>query len=85
MAADTFGRVLNKESKKPEITVPVVTDAQKGIIIHYVPALPRKVLRVEFRIDNNSAKFRSKTDELITYLIGNRSPVHFLTGCKSRD
>ncbi|HGV2821224.1 TPA: pitrilysin, partial [Escherichia coli] len=39
-----------------------------------VPALPRKVLRVEFRIDNNSAKFRSKTDELITYLIGNRSP-----------
>lgn len=38
------------------------------------PALPRKVLRVEFRIDNNSAKFRSKTDELITYLIGNRSP-----------
>ena len=74
MAADTFGRVLNKESKKPEITVPVVTDAQKGIIIHYVPALPRKVLRVEFRIDNNSAKFRSKTDELITYLIGNRSP-----------
>ncbi|MGQ7088581.1 insulinase family protein, partial [Escherichia coli] len=45
-----------------------------GIIIHYVPALPRKVLRVEFRIDNNSAKFRSKTDELITYLIGNRSP-----------
>lgn len=74
MAADTFGRVSNKESKKPEITVPVVTDAQKGIIIHYVPALPRKVLRVEFRIDNNSAKFRSKTDELITYLIGNRSP-----------
>lgn len=74
MAADTFGRVPNKESKKPEITVPVVTDAQKGIIIHYVPALPRKVLRVEFRIDNNSAKFRSKTDELITYLIGNRSP-----------
>lgn len=54
--------------------MPVVTDAQKGIIIHYVPALPRKVLRVEFRIDNNSAKFRSKTDELITYLIGNRSP-----------
>jgi protease-3 len=32
------------------------------------------VLRVEFRIDNNSAQFRSKTDELVTYLIGNRSP-----------
>ncbi|MBJ8728734.1 pitrilysin [Citrobacter koseri] len=74
IAAETYGRVPNKNIKKPEITVPVVTDAQKGIIIHYVPALPRKVLRVEFRIDNNSAQFRSKTDELVTYLIGNRSP-----------
>ncbi|HDG1695237.1 TPA: pitrilysin [Kluyvera ascorbata] len=74
IAAQTYGRVPDKSIERPEITVPVVTDAQKGIIIHYVPALPRKVLRVEFRIDNNSAQFRSKTDELITYLIGNRTP-----------
>ncbi|WP_054177593.1 pitrilysin [Trabulsiella odontotermitis] len=74
LAAETYGRVPNKNIERPEITVPVVTDAQKGIIIHYVPALPRKVLRVEFRIDNNTAQFRSKTDELVTYLIGNRSP-----------
>ncbi|MDR6616046.1 MULTISPECIES: pitrilysin [Klebsiella] len=74
IAAATYGRVPNHDISKPEITVPVVTDAQKGIIIHYVPAMPRKVLRVEFRIDNNSDKFRSKTDELVTYMIGNRSP-----------
>lgn len=74
MAAKTFGRVPNKNIDLPQIDVPVVTDAQKSIVIHYVPALPRKVLRVEFRIDNNTAKFRSKTDELVTYLIGNRSP-----------
>ncbi|BBQ82448.1 TPA: pitrilysin [Kluyvera ascorbata] len=74
IAAQTYGRVPDKAIERPEITVPVVTDAQKGIVIHYVPALPRKVLRVEFRIDNNSAQFRSKTDELITYLIGNRTP-----------
>ncbi|MCT4708465.1 pitrilysin [Enterobacteriaceae bacterium H16N7] len=73
IAVETYGRVPNKNIEKPVITTPVVTDAQKGIIIHYVPALPRKVLRVEFRIDNNSDKFRSKTDELIGYLIGNRS------------
>ncbi len=53
--------------------MPVVTDKQKGIIIHYVPAQPRKQLKIEFRIDNNSDKFRSKTDTLIGYLIGNRS------------
>ncbi|KFC06162.1 protease III [Trabulsiella guamensis ATCC 49490] len=74
LAAETYGRVPNKNIERPEINVPVVTDAQKGIIIHYVPALPRKVVRVEFRIDNNTAQFRSKTDELVTYLIGNRSP-----------
>jgi protease-3 len=74
LAAQTYGRVPNKNIEKPEITTPVVTDEQKGIIIHYVPAMPRKVLRVEFRIDNNTAQFRSKTDELLTYLIGNRSP-----------
>jgi len=74
LAAQTYGRVPNKDIAKPETTVPVVTDAQKGLIIHYVPAMPRKVLRVEFRIENNTAQFRSKTDELVNYLIGNRSP-----------
>lgn len=73
IAVETYGRVPNKNIERPVINVPVVTDAQKGIVIHYVPALPRKVVRVEFRIDNNSDKFRSKTDELIGYLIGNRS------------
>ncbi|HKS34686.1 MAG TPA: pitrilysin [Enterobacteriaceae bacterium] len=74
IAARTYGRVANKNIPKPEIDVPVVTDKEKGIIIHYVPALPRKVLRVEFRIDDNTPQFRSKTDELLTYLIGNRTP-----------
>ncbi|MEZ2576543.1 pitrilysin [Buttiauxella ferragutiae] len=73
IAVETYGRVPNKNIERPSIDVPVVTDAQKGIVIHYVPALPRKVVRVEFRIDNNSDKFRSKTDELIGYLIGVRS------------
>ncbi|WP_058913732.1 pitrilysin [Entomohabitans teleogrylli] len=73
IATQTYGRIKNKNITEPQITVPVVTDAGKGIIIHYVPAQPRKVLRVEFRIENNSDKFRSKTDELIGYMIGNRS------------
>lgn len=73
MAAKTYGRVARHHVTTTPITQPVVTDAQKGIIIHYVPALPRKALRIEFRIANNSAQFRSKSDELITYMIGNRT------------
>lgn len=73
IAAKTFGRVPNHDASVPPITVPAVTPKQQGIIIHYVPAQPRKQLKVEFRIDNNSAAFRSKTDTYISYLIGNRS------------
>ncbi|WP_437612817.1 pitrilysin [Erwinia sp. V71] len=73
IAVKTFGRVPNRDASVPQISVPAVTDQQKGIIIHYVPAQPRKQLKIEFRIDNNSDKFRSKTDTLVGYLIGNRS------------
>ncbi|GBU11464.1 protease III [Enterobacterales bacterium] len=74
MASETFGKIGNHNAEVPAITVPTLTDAQKGEIIHYVPAQPRKQLRIEFAIDNNSAAFRSKTDTYISYLIGNRSP-----------
>lgn len=73
IAAKTFGRVPNHNAGVPPITVPAVTPEQQGIIIHYVPAQPRKQLKVEFPIDNNSAAFSSKTDAYISYLIGNRS------------
>ncbi|MGC6388687.1 pitrilysin [Ewingella sp. S1.OA.A_B6] len=74
MASDTFGKIGDHNAVVPAITVPTLTDAQKGVIIHYVPAQPRKQLRIEFAIANNSAAFRSKTDTYISYLIGNRSP-----------
>jgi len=73
IASKTFGRVANHNITVPAITVPVVTAEQQGILIHYVPAQPRKQLKIEFRIANNSDRFRSKTDTLISYLIGNRS------------
>lgn len=73
IAAKTFGRVKNHDASVPAINAPVVTDAQQGIIIHYVPAQPRKQLKIEFRIPNNSDRFRSKTDTLVSYLLSNRS------------
>ena len=73
VAARTFGRIANHNATVPLITVPVVTAEQQGILIHYVPAQPRKQLKIEFRIADNSDRFRSKTDTLISYLISNRS------------
>ncbi|MEN3258254.1 pitrilysin [Sodalis endosymbiont of Spalangia cameroni] len=74
LAAATFGHIANHRASVPPITVPAVTAAQTGIVIHYQPVQPRKMLRIEFPIANNSAAFRSKTDTYISYLIGNRSP-----------
>ncbi|MQL49652.1 MULTISPECIES: pitrilysin [Photorhabdus] len=73
IAVDTFGRIPDRKASVPAITVPAVTEKEKGIIIHYVPAQPQKALQLEFSIDNNSADFRSKTDEYLGYMIGNRS------------
>lgn len=74
MAAETFGRIAKHQAAVPVTHEPVVTPQQQGVIIHYIPAQPRKQLRIEFNIANNSAAFRSKTDTYISYLIGNRSP-----------
>lgn len=74
IANETFGRIPNFNASVPEVTIPAVTDKEKGIVIHYVPSQPQKALQIEFSIKNNMADFRSKSDEYIGYLIGNRSP-----------
>ncbi|ELY3857011.1 pitrilysin [Providencia huaxiensis] len=74
IAQDTFGRIPNFNASVPVLDIPAVTDKEKGIIIHYVPAQPQKALQIEFSIKNNMADFRSKSDSYISYLIGNRSP-----------
>lgn len=78
LAANTYGKISNKNAQVPQITTPVVTEKERGIIIHYVPAQPLKQLKLEFRIpektiDPNNQEFLEKTDTLIGYLIGNRS------------
>ncbi|MGK2946675.1 MAG: pitrilysin [Candidatus Malihini olakiniferum] len=79
IAVGTFGHIANRQAKVPAITVPSVTDDQRGIMIHYVPAQARKQLRIEFRgdvmeqTDPTSQEFRSQTNTYISYLIGNRS------------
>lgn len=74
IASETFGRIPDFKVSTPTTDIPAVTDNEKGIVIHYVPAQPQKAIQLEFSIKNNMADFRSKSDEYISYLIGNRSP-----------
>lgn len=73
LASETFAKIPNKHAEMPVTTVPAMTEKEKGLMIHLVPAQPQKTLQIEFGIDNNVADFRSKSDEYIGFLIGNRS------------
>jgi len=73
LAVSTFGSIKDSQANVKAIHVPAATEREKSLIIHYVPSQPLKQLRIDFRIDNNVDKFRSKTDTYIGYLIGNRS------------
>lgn len=73
IAAKTFGRIPNRQATVPAIDKPLLTPAQKGVAIHYVPEEPLNLLKIEFMLNDNTDKFANKTDMLIGYLIRTRT------------
>ncbi|OCG08137.1 pitrilysin [Gilliamella sp. wkB178] len=73
LAATTFGQIPNKEIQAPQIDKPALTADCLGKQIAMVPAQPKKLLLLQFPIENNLAKFADKSDEYIAYLLSNRS------------
>ncbi|MGL5344301.1 MAG: pitrilysin [Plesiomonas sp.] len=74
IADQSFGKIANHKISAPQVTVPVTTQKEEGVIIHYVPVQPLKALRIEFTIPNDSGEFRSKVSTYIAYMIDNRNP-----------
>ncbi|QIQ20763.1 pitrilysin [Zophobihabitans entericus] len=72
-AVDTFGRISNKDATVEPITEPAITPDNVGKMITMVPAQAKKVLFIQFPIDNNFSRFTEKSDEYIAYLLSNRS------------
>jgi protease III len=73
LAESTFGQIVNKNIDAPKIDKQALTAETLGKQITMVPAQPKKLLLLQFPIENNVAKFADKSDEYIGYLIGNRS------------
>ncbi len=73
LANTTLGRISNHNAKVPDIKQPLLTKAEQGVIIHYVPVQPLKLLRIDFNVRNNSDEFRSKADTYLGYMISSRS------------
>jgi protease III len=73
LAESTFGKIPNKNINVPKIDKPAITSDNLSKKIVMVPAQPKKLLMLQFPIDDNLAKFADKSDEYIAYLISNRS------------
>ncbi len=74
IAEKYFGKIINKETPKPTITVAVAQEEQLNKIVHYAPQTEMKQLQVKFVINNNSDQFAVKPNGYIKYLINNEMP-----------
>lgn len=73
IAVDTFGRIKNKNVAVEPISAAALTLDTLGKLIYMEPAQPKKILYLQFPIENNVAQFASKSDEYISYMISNRN------------
>ncbi|WP_176700582.1 pitrilysin [Gilliamella sp. App4-10] len=74
LAENTFGKIPNKNINVPIVDKPAITPNVLSKQIAMVPAQPKKLLFLQFPMENNLDKFADKSDEYITYLIDNSSP-----------
>ncbi|NUF27339.1 pitrilysin [Gilliamella sp. ESL0254] len=74
LAENTFGKIPNKNINAPIVDKPAITPNVLSKQIAMVPAQPKKLLFLQFPMENNLDKFADKSDEYITYLIDNSSP-----------
>lgn len=74
LAEQYFGKIPNKHTPKPEITIPVATPNNLKKIIHYVPQAEMKQLRVSFVIKNNADQFAVKPNGFVNYILNNEMP-----------
>ncbi|WP_392558244.1 pitrilysin [Orbus mooreae] len=73
LAVDTFGKIKNKSVVVEQTSQVALTPDTLGKWIYMQPAQPKKILYLQFSIENNLAKFADKSDEYISYMISNRS------------
>lgn len=73
LAEDSFGHIENKNATVDPINVPAMTNKELAKMIYLEPAQPKRVLYLQFPIENNVADFKNKSGAFIGYLINNRS------------
>ncbi|XKM13989.1 pitrilysin [Orbaceae bacterium ac157xtp] len=73
LAYKTFGRINNHDAKVENITQNALNEENLAKWIYMQPAQPKKLLLLQFPIENNLSDFAEKSDEYIGYMLSNRS------------
>ena len=74
LAEQHFGKIPNKNTARPKMSVAVAKPEHLKKVIHYIPQTEMKQLRINFVIDNNAQQFAVKPNGYVNYLLANEMP-----------
>ncbi|WP_150540059.1 pitrilysin [Actinobacillus vicugnae] len=73
LAERTLGKMQNKNLEVPTVDVPFFRAEDKGVVIHYKPVQPTKMLAISFDMPNDETQFIHKTGEYLAYILNNNT------------
>lgn len=73
LAATTLGKVENKHLTAPTVDLPLFREQDKGVLIHYKPVTPLKMLAVSFDLPEDKARFKQKSGAYLAYMFDNNT------------
>jgi len=74
LAEQHFGKIPNKNTPRPKMTVAVAKPEHLKKVVHYIPQTDMKQLRINFVIENNAQQFAVKPNGYVNYLLANEMP-----------
>jgi protease-3 len=74
LAKQHFGKIPNKNTPRPKMTVAVAKPEHLKKVVHYIPQTDMKQLRINFVIENNAQQFAVKPNGYVNYLLANEMP-----------
>lgn len=73
LAANTLGKMENKNLTVPQTSEPLYRAEDKSVFIQYKPVKSTKMLMIDFDFPNDELQFKHKTGEYIAYVLNNNT------------
>ncbi|MDD0824051.1 pitrilysin [Mannheimia sp. AT1] len=73
LAANTLGKMENKNLTVPQTSEPLYRAEDKSVFIQYKPVKSTKMLIIDFDFPNDELQFKHKTGEYIAYVLNNNT------------